>query len=131
MKILSLVAFMVTFTVVANLLLKQGAMAPEKDKLFFGYYSWKTVIGFGAFAVAGLAYAALMRWVPLNVATSFAALQFVAVILASAVILSEPIPVLRWLGIALITAGVVLVGSSVDKNSAQSQSAKPGVTLDG
>jgi drug/metabolite transporter (DMT)-like permease len=49
---------------------------------------------------------------PLNVAQSFAALQFVAVILASAWFLGEPISGVRWLGIALIIAGILTVGIS-------------------
>jgi drug/metabolite transporter (DMT)-like permease len=46
------------------------------------------------------------------VAQSFAAFQFVAVIVASAWFLGEPISGVRWLGIALIVAGILAVGMS-------------------
>jgi drug/metabolite transporter (DMT)-like permease len=56
-----------------------------------------------------LIYAWILAFLPLNVAQSFTAAQFIAVILASAVFLSEPIPVARWLGIALIFVGILVV----------------------
>jgi undecaprenyl phosphate-alpha-L-ara4N flippase subunit ArnE len=49
----------------------------------------------------------------LNVAQSFAAFQFVAVILAAWLILGEPISLVRGAGIMLICAGIFLVGLSV------------------
>ena len=122
MKVAIILAVMISFTVAANLLLKQGAMVPAADRVFFGIYGWKSIFGFIAFAGAGLIYAVVLRWLPLNVAQSIASIQFVAVILASAIILSESIPVVRWLGIALITAGVRLVSLTV--NGAGSEQVK-------
>jgi uncharacterized membrane protein len=55
-----------------------------------------------------------LRVPPLNVAQSYAAAQFVAVILASAILLGESIIVMRWLGIILITAGILVVAISRD-----------------
>ena len=131
MKVAACLIFMISLTVVANLLLKQGAMSPPSARVFFGIYSWKSVFGFCAFAGAGLIYAVVLRWLPLNVAQSFASLQFVAVILASALILSESIPPMRWLGIALIAAGVLLVGSTVGNAGGSKLVADAGVRSDG
>jgi len=65
--------------------------------------------GMAAYAVALAAYLILLSRVPLNVATSIAALNFVAVIVASRIVLGEPIPALRYTGFALILLGVWLV----------------------
>lgn len=131
MKVAAILAVMISFTVVANLLLKQGAMVPASERMFFGIYGWKSVFGFAAFACAGLIYAIVLRWLPLNVAQSVASIQFVAVILASALILSESIPPMRWFGIALITAGVLLVSYTVHNADNTKSHADIGARLDG
>ena len=45
-------------------------------------------------------------------AQAFAATQFIAVILASSLLLSEPIPFARWIGIGLIACGIAVVGTT-------------------
>ena len=64
--------------------------------------------------MAGMIYSWVLRWMPLNVAQSFTSIQFVAVILASSVIL-EPITVGRWIGIALIGAGIAVVSFDLQR----------------
>lgn len=103
-------ALMVSCTVAGNILMKQGAMVPAAQRVIFGLMGWRTFFGFGVFLVAGLLYSLVLRWVPLNVAQSFAALQFVVVILAAAMILAEPIPPIRWVGIVFILTGIAIVG---------------------
>ncbi len=104
---------MIACTVTANLLMKLGATTPAVERFFFGIVDWKMVVGIIAFACAALIYAALLETIPLNVVQSFAAAQFIAVIVASNQILAEPIPTVRWIGIALIAAGIFVAGSSV------------------
>ena len=107
-------ALMLTCAVVGNLLMKIGtATAPSPALL--GLWSWKTLAGFATFGFSGLVYAWLLKFLPLNVAQSFAAAQFVSIILASAIVLAEPIPPARWIGIALIIFGIVIVGATVDR----------------
>jgi undecaprenyl phosphate-alpha-L-ara4N flippase subunit ArnE len=62
--------------------------------------------------LAACFYILVLQWLPLNVAQSFAAAQFIAVILASTWILSEPIGPGQWLGITLIAVGIAIVGWS-------------------
>jgi len=114
MRTLLAVAGMVAFTVVANLLLKTGAvMGREAGGAWWAQLlNWRIVAGFAAFAVAALFYTVVLRTVPLNVAQSFTAAQFIAIVLASAIVLSEPITGMRWLGIALIASGIAIVGWS-------------------
>ena len=116
MKTIIAVVAMISCTVAANLLLKVGAMVPVSERIFFELVSWKMILGIFVFGCAALIYAWLLHWLPLNVVQSFAAAQFVAVILASAVVLSESIPLIRWIGILLITSGIVLVGFTSDLN---------------
>jgi drug/metabolite transporter (DMT)-like permease len=102
-------------TAVANVLLKKAMSAPG---LSFGFSpelirgllasSWLWG-GMVSYAVALTMYLALLARVPLNVATSIASLNFVAVLLASRLVLSEPIPPLRYLGFACILVGMYVV----------------------
>ena len=112
MRTALLIAGMIAFTVIANLLLKTGAvMGREAGGAWWAQFlNWRIVAGLGSFGMAGLLYTVVLRWLPLNVAQSFTAAQFVVTILASAVVLSEPITAARWIGIALIAAGIAIVG---------------------
>jgi drug/metabolite transporter (DMT)-like permease len=105
---------MFTFTVIANLLLKMGAVSGRDagGTWWNQLLNWRIAAGFASFAAAALFYTVLLRSVPLNVAQSFTAAQYVAVILASALVLSEPISAMRWLGIFLIAGGIAIVGWS-------------------
>jgi len=105
---------MVMFTVGANIMLKLGTGVPAPERWLFNLLGTNSLIGLALFGCAGLIYAWVLRAVPLDVAQSFVAAQFVAVIVASALLLAEPIPLVRWAGIALIVAGIVLVGLTID-----------------
>jgi multidrug transporter EmrE-like cation transporter len=99
---------MIGFTVVANLVMKLGSKDPPSPVLL-GLISWRTVVGLMIFGAAGLSYALVLRSLPLNVAQSYAAAQFVAVIIASRILLGEPIALTRWIGISLIAVGIIVV----------------------
>jgi drug/metabolite transporter (DMT)-like permease len=113
MKVVLCFVLMISCTVAANLLMKAGAIAGPDGRILKAVH-WKTLIGFAAFGLAGLIYAWLLKWLPLNVAQSFAAAQFIAVILASAIVLAEPVSAPRWLGITFIAVGIALVGATID-----------------
>jgi drug/metabolite transporter (DMT)-like permease len=110
MRIILGFVLMIGLTAVGNILMKLGASVPLAERPIFGIVAWQSCAGIGIFAGAVIVYAFLLQWLPLSVAQSFAAFQFVAVILVSAWFLGEPISLLRWLGIALITIGIVTVG---------------------
>jgi len=103
-------AAMIALTVAANLMLKLGAGVTEAQRILFGVLGWKSVAGLALFGCGGVVYAFLLRRVPLNVAVSFTAAQFVGVVVAASLVLGEPISPARWLGIACISFGIVLVG---------------------
>jgi drug/metabolite transporter (DMT)-like permease len=118
MKIAIAFVAMITCTVAANLLMKLGATS---GRVGFGWINVTLLFGLFVFGLAALIYAWILGRVPLNIAQSFAAVQFIAIILASAIVLAEDIPAVRWVGIALIACGIVLVAwtnSIPAKNSA-------------
>jgi len=102
---------MIFFTALANILLKLGASVPAAERPF-GLFAWQSCAGVAAFGASLLIYTELLQWLPLNVAQSLGASQFIAVIVASAWFLAEPIPVGRWIGIVLIAIGIATVGLS-------------------
>ena len=103
---------MVSFTVAANLMLKLGASAAPAERVLFGVLGWKSGAGLALFGCSGLLYAFLLRSVPLNLAQVFTVSQFIGVIIASGLILGEPISLVRWLGIACICFGILVVGAT-------------------
>lgn len=109
-RIMAGFAGMISFTVAANLMLKLGAAVPPADRVFFGVLGWKSAAGLALFGCGGILYAVLLRSIPLNLAQVFAATQFVGVVLAASLVLGEPISAARWVGIAFVSLGILLVG---------------------
>jgi drug/metabolite transporter (DMT)-like permease len=103
-------AGVISFTVAANLMLKIGAAAPPAERVFFGVLGWKSAAGLALFGCGGILYAVLLRSISLNLAQVFAASQFVGVVLAAGWVLGEPISMARWVGIAFVSLGILLVG---------------------
>ena len=113
MKILAAFIVMISFTVAANLLMKTGASAHDVGADFLSkILSPKVLLGLVCFGTAAIVYLLILTWLPLNVAQSFAAAQFIAVIIAARTFLAEPIGDLQWVGIALISLGIAIVGWS-------------------
>jgi undecaprenyl phosphate-alpha-L-ara4N flippase subunit ArnE len=112
MKIALSMLMMIGCTVIANLLLKSGAtgMDPGIAGFISRLFSWRVLLGLGFLAVSAMLYLLILSWLPLNVAQSFAAAQFIAVILASAFVLAEPVSGAQWAGMILIAAGITVVG---------------------
>jgi undecaprenyl phosphate-alpha-L-ara4N flippase subunit ArnE len=113
MKTALLVVAMITCTVVANLLLKTGAMEGRGEAVWWMQVAnWKIAAGLASFGTAALLYIIVLRILPLNVALSYTAAQWIATVAASAYVLSEPIGGLRLAGLALIAAGIAIVAST-------------------
>ena len=113
MKIALTYAAMISFTVTANLLLKTGAVSVDPTQGPLAYLlNWRILLGLLSFGLAACFYILILHWLPLNVAQSYTAVQFVAVILASTWILAEPIGTSQWIGISLIAVGISMVGWS-------------------
>ena len=97
MKMFFAFAVMTAFTVIANLLMKIGAVsAMARGDEWWHLINYRVVSGLSSFGVAAAIYVFILQRLPLNIAQSFMAAQFVAVILASTLVLSEPIGAIRW-----------------------------------
>ena len=112
---LSLATTFVLSTAAANVLMKKAMTTPGISpgisldlvrSLLTNTSLWGGLV---SYAVALAMYLALLARVPLNVATSIASLNFVVVLLASRLVLGEPIPSLRYLGFACILLGMYVV----------------------
>ena len=116
MRTVLVTAGMIAFTVIANLLLKTGAVIGREagGDWWMQLLNWRVAAAFACFAIAVLFYTLLLQTVPLNVAQAFTAAQFIAIVLASALVLSEPISASRWIGFVLIAGGIAVVGWSYD-----------------
>lgn len=113
-KTLIIFTIMTLSTVAGNLLFKLGAVSENSEKFSIMHFvNWKIFSGLVCFAVAAFIYLLLLRTIPLNVAQSFLPIQFISVIIASALILGEPIGLLRWSGIFLIMLGIAIVAYSL------------------
>ena len=106
----SLILASMTFTVVGNLLLKVGSGERGVSTVWpFSLLNMQTFLGAIAFCFALTLYLMVLKRTSLNLAQSIFAAQFVLVILAANIILNEPIGMYRWLGIALIAFGLLVV----------------------
>lgn len=99
-------------TVLANLALKVGA--ERRAEWPFTFLNTHVAVGAGAFALAFVFYALLLRRLPLSLAQAVFSVQFLLVILAANLVLHESIGGVRWMGIALMAVGLLVVSLSPD-----------------
>lgn len=69
----------------------------------------QVLIGLGLFVLSALAWLIVLSRAPLSFAYPFAGLTYVLITLVSRFVLHESVPGLRWVGILLIIAGVLVV----------------------
>ena len=104
----------------SELLLKVGATeqsgiaAPEwlKGTGLTTLDSWWTIAGIGLYILAFVNWLYVLRWIPLNLAYLVTSSVQVLIALGAWLLLGEGISLLRWGGIALITAGIVFSAQS-------------------
>jgi undecaprenyl phosphate-alpha-L-ara4N flippase subunit ArnE len=119
MKAVIAMLAVVCLNITANGFLKQGALQVHQGASWFNLMS---VIGALAFASAFLLYIFALQTLPLYLAQSLAVLQFVGAMLVSRLFFLEKISGLQWLGIAMIVAGILVVGFAA---APQSTGSKP------
>ncbi|MDE5833294.1 MAG: DMT family transporter [Desulfovibrio sp.] len=100
----------VAINVCASVLLKLGA-GDSRAPLLLHLLSYRSFLGLCCFGLGGLAYAWLLRWVPLSVAQAVLASQYLFTVLAAWIILREPIDSIQWLGFVLTGIGIGIVVS--------------------
>ncbi len=112
MKLVLMFIGFICLSVIGMLLLKIGAMKALDVTPWWHFQNWRLVLGLIYLAFAAFIYILILQILPLNVAQSFAAIQFIAVILASSYLLSEKISTTQWTGIVFITLGIAIVSWS-------------------
>jgi len=78
-----------------------------------GFISLWTVAGIGVYLGAFANWLYVLRWVPLSVAYPLTTAVQVLVAIAAWLLLGEHIPVTRWVGILLISGGIILSAKPV------------------
>jgi drug/metabolite transporter (DMT)-like permease len=70
------------------------------------------LLGLFLYGVGAIAWILVLSRVDLSFAYPFLALNFILITISSRVLLSESIPLLRWVGIAVICIGILVVAAS-------------------
>src|SRR5262245_20928022 len=97
--------------VLGNVFLKLGSSVEAGKGSMFGVFGWHTPVGIGFFAAAVVCYAWALKRLPLHLATSILALQYIGAIAAAAILFGEAITDLKWAGIVLICIGLAIIAS--------------------
>jgi len=95
--------------VTANVFMKIGSNQVAAAQGPAGLLNLSTIVGIGIFGISVLLYAWVLKHLPLYLAQSMAALQFIGVIAMAAIFFGEPIVMRQWIGFALIIFGLVIV----------------------
>lgn len=102
-------ALMVAAAVCGHILLKLGATDIHKVTNLRQWISWHLIVGIGLFGLAAVLYILSLRWLSLGLGASAIALQYVSLPIASQVVLGEVISPLRWIGIGIVTVGLIWI----------------------
>lgn len=70
----------------------------------------RVIVGLFLFVLSAAMWLVVLSRVPLSIAYPFAGLTYVFVVTFSRFILKEHVPALRWFGLLMIVAGIILVG---------------------
>lgn len=115
-----LILLSTAFGVAGQTALKLGVSQPGVAENATGVFSiigliFKSplmILGLVFYGLGALAWIAVLSRLDLSVAYPFLALNFVLVTLSGRFLLGETVPPLRWLGILVIIAGILLVAKS-------------------
>ena len=126
---IALLLISVSFAVAGQLTLKSAMVeigrigGPEMGSL--GHLVGRAVreprlwIGLGLFGVSSLFWLVVLSRVPLSLAYPFVGISYVVIVGFSAFVLHERVPLLRWAGVLVIVAGIILVGLSFARGPAR------------
>jgi drug/metabolite transporter (DMT)-like permease len=128
MGTLALVGFSVLMSVSAQLALRHGMVAHQARSglaLFRAAFESAWVLaGVAGYLLATVTWLKVLRRIDLVVAYPLGSLSFVFVTFFSAILLKEHVPLLRWLGISLILAGILVVARGERVASARPRAAE-------
>lgn len=121
-KTVGLVLFSVFLATAGQLLLKTGmTKVGYIDSERFGnpmalvgdvLRTWQVIAGLAVFVLSAMSWLVVMSRVPLSFAYPFVGITYVLLALFGKFVIHEYVPTLRWLGVALIVIGIVVVGKT-------------------
>jgi multidrug transporter EmrE-like cation transporter len=68
--------------------------------------------GLFLFGISSMFWIVVLSRVPLSVAYPFVGISYIAIVLLSRLVLHENVPLLRWVGVFVVAAGIVIIGLS-------------------
>lgn len=68
--------------------------------------------GLALFGISAVFWLVVLSKVPLSFAYPFVGLSYIVIVLVARVILHEHVPLLRWVGVAVVALGIAIVGLS-------------------
>lgn len=89
--------------------------------------TWQVLVGLTLFVLSAVTWLVVISRVPLSLAYPFAGITYLLLTLFSRFVLKEHVPSLRWVGVALIVAGVVMVGRTSPPEEAVTKPTKQAV----
>jgi drug/metabolite transporter (DMT)-like permease len=101
-----------------NKVTESGAGDGALDTLIGAVKQPAVYAGFVLFAVSAIFWLVVLSRTSLSFAYPFAALTYVLILLFDSLVLGEPVSGLRWGGVALIVAGLVLISRTGSMGSA-------------
>ena len=116
---IALIVFSIICSVAGQTVLKLGTTQMGShpnagaEFLLTAFRSPLVWLGLVFYGVSVLAWILVLSRLPLSLAYPFLALNFVLIAITSSVFLGESIPPMRWGGIGLIIAGILLIARSV------------------
>jgi drug/metabolite transporter (DMT)-like permease len=119
--LIALILLSVTLAAVAQLTLKHGvnevveesgALGVDGDSLRNVVTTAWVWIGLALFALSAVVWLAVLSRTSLSFAYPFASLTYVLILLADRFVLDQPVPGLRYAGVACIIVGIVLVAQT-------------------
>ena len=119
--LIALILTSVTLAAVAQLTLKHGMnqVTANTGELRLSAASLKDVAmtpaiwaGLVIFGLSAFVWLAVLSRASLSFAYPFASITYVLILLADRFILDQPIPALRWAGVAFIVVGIILVAQT-------------------
>jgi EamA-like transporter family len=121
-KTFALLALMVTFGSVGDVLLSQGmkrlgglhSWSPERAVAFFAraFDTGIVWLGIAMLMLFLVSYMIVLSWADFSYVSPASAIGYVLVALMGYFFLGEHVPTTRWIGVGLICLGVIVVGGT-------------------
>ncbi len=132
-KTIALVLLSVFLATAGQLLLKTGmnkvgyiderGIGKPLDLLGEVLRTWQVIGGLAIFCLSALSWLVVMSRVPLSFAYPFVGITYILLTLFSKFVLHEHVPSARWLGLALVVTGIIIVGKTAAPEPTTAQQA--------